>query len=50
MDHRCCGEEGERGVHRELYKEDPSPMSMTGKMRGADFHEFLQAAGLKDKF
>lgn len=40
--------ERERGAHCRSYKENTSPKPFTGKMRGADFCEFLQPAGLKD--
>ena len=56
-DHGCCGGEGalvaqkgerKKGAHRETHKEHNSPKPLDGKMRGADFCEFLQPAGLKD--
>ena len=37
----------ERAVHRGLHRENTSPKTLTGKMRGADFCKFLQV-GLKD--
>lgn len=38
----------ESGVHREMHKENTSPKPVAGKMRGADFCEFLQPLELKD--
>ena len=38
----------DRGVHRTLYKENTFPKPLTGKTRGADFHEILQPIGIKD--
>ena len=38
----------ERGVPRESHKENTSPKPLTGKMRGADDHEFLPQVELKD--
>ena len=35
-----------REMHKGSHKENTSPKTMTGKMRGVDFHEFLQPAGL----
>lgn len=39
--------EKERGAYR-THKDNISPKPLAGKTRGADFHEFLQQAGLKD--
>ena len=58
MDHGCCGGEGamvmkkgwrEGGVHRRMHKENISPKPLAWKMRRAEFHKFLQPAGLEDR-
>lgn len=41
------GNERERGEQRGSQRENTSPKTLTGKMRGADFCKFLQV-GLKD--
>ena len=38
----------ENGVHRDEHKEGTSPKPLARKRRGAEFHEILQPAGLKD--
>ena len=42
-------ERRESGAHRDKHKENTSPKSLTAKMRGADSHEVLQPAGIKDR-
>ena len=37
-----------RGTHRDVHKKNTSTKPLAGKIRGDDFHEFLQPAGLKD--
>ena len=56
--HGCCGGEGalirerererERAAHKGLQKKNTSLKPLTGKMRRADYFEFLQAVELKD--
>lgn len=41
-----CGEECERGAHKQTHKENICPMSLVWKMREAEFREFLQPEGL----
>ena len=38
----------ESGKHRDTHKANTSPKPLSGKMRGAEFHEFLQQVGFKD--
>ena len=58
--HKCCEGEGvliiDRGegrgvnestVHRGLHKKNTSSKLLTGKMRGADYCEFLQPVAIK---
>ena len=47
-DHRG-GRGRERAVHRGLQKKTTSSKSLTGKIRGANYGEFLQPAELKDR-
>ena len=39
--------ERKRGAHRGTHKQNISPKPFAWKMRGAEFHEFLQPAELK---
>lgn len=43
-------EKGERQPreHNRMHKENASPNPLAGKMRGPDFHEFLQSVGFKN--
>ena len=43
-------EKGKRGEFRNTHKENTAPKPLPGKMRGADFHEFLAQQGLKTSF
>lgn len=38
------------GAHRYKHKKNSSPKPLCGKMREAEFQEFLQPVGLKDEF
>ena len=50
MDHRCCRGEEPVVVERDetesstqgIHKKNTFPKPLSGEMRGADFHEFLQ--------
>ena len=38
------------GTHKDMHKENPSPEPLSGKMKEAEFYEFLKIVGLKYEF